>query len=271
MSHLRVCDEDGTFHFSALKRLALSGRQYLHAVNSETEPTSAMLVGTCVHFLLLGERHGARPIVRYNGGRRQGKVWEEFAATNDGADKLTAPEWEMAERIAAAVRSDPVAQSRLNGARFEVPLVWEENGLKFSTSGVDVLTRDGALGDLKTTTSTFPDAWQRHAFRQLYPQQLAFYRRGARANGIALPGGLFCLGVEVKEPHEVVDLELTEGMIDFADRTVSLWLEKLRVYIDACPAPKLISEWPGYAQASVPWDAPPWAVDEEEEDDEEAA
>lgn len=269
---LRVCGEDGTVHYSDLKKLALSGRQYLHAVNAPHEPTSAMLIGTIAHLLVLGGRPGAKPIVKYDGTRR-GKEWEAFKAANVGAEIATATEWEAGESIAEAVKADPVARARLVGARLEVPLVWEENGLKFSTSGVDILTADGALGDLKTAPTTFPDAWTRHAFRMLYPQQLAFYRRGARANGIDLPKGLFCLGVESKAPHEVVDLELTEDMIEYADRSVSLWIEKLRVYIDACPAPRSVQDWPGYAQAPIPWPAPAWThrYDEDEEDAGEAA
>lgn len=258
---LRTCDVDGTHHFSQIKKLALSGRQYLHACNSTFEPTRPMLIGTAVHFLVLGARPGARPIVRFSGERRQGKAWDEFLAANANAEILTAPEWREAEAIAAAVVNDPVARERLVDARFEVPLTWEENGLRFSTSGIDILTAHGAAGDLKTTSTTFPDAWTRHAFKMLYPQQMAFYRRGLRANGIACPGGLFLLGVETKPPFEVVDLELTEAMIDFADRTVSLWLEKLRVYTDSC-------QWPGYAQAPVPFDVPAWAQSDEEDEDE---
>jgi hypothetical protein len=260
---LRTCDEDGTHHFSQIKKLALSGKQYLHAVNNPTEPTSAMLLGTLVHFLVLGARSGAKPLVRYDGGTRQGNAWKDFAAAHAGAEILTAKEWAEGEKIAAAVMADPVAQARLSGARLEVPIVWEESGLKFSTSGVDIVTVDDAAGDLKTTTSTYPDAWTRQAFKMLYPQQVAFYRRGLRANGIACSRGLFLLGVETNAPYEVVDLELTEGMIDFADRTVSLWLERLRVYKDS-------NQWPGYAQKPVPFDLPSWMQSDDEEGDADA-
>ena len=219
-----------------------------------------MLLGTLVHFLVLGARPGAKPLMRYDGGTRQGNAWKEFAAAHADAEILTAKEWAEGEAIADAVVRDPVARARLEGARFEVPLAWEEHGLKFSTSGIDIVTADDAAGDLKTTQTTLPEAWTRLAFRMLYPQQMAFYRRGARANGIACSRGLFLLGVETRAPFEVVDLELTEGMIDFADRTVSLWLEKLRVYKES-------NQWPGYAQSPVPFDVPAWMRDEEEVDD----
>jgi len=259
---LRTCDEDGTHHYSTIKKLALSGVQYIYACNNPSEPTSAMLFGTLVHFLVLGARPSAKPLVCYD-GKRQGNAWKDFEEANHGAEILTASEWKAGERVANAVLRDPVARARLDGARLEVPLVWEENGLKFSTSGIDIVTADDAAGDLKTTTSTFPDAWTRQAFKMLYPQQLAFYRRGLRANGIACSKGLFLLGVETKPPFEVVDLELTEGMIDFADRTVSLWLEKLRVYKES-------AQWPGYAQSPVPFDVPSWMRDDDDDGDADA-
>lgn len=258
---MRTCDEDGTHHFSQVKKLALSGKQYLHACNSPNEPTSSMLLGTLVHFFVLGARPGSKPLVCFKGAKRQGKAWDEFQAANAGAEIVTATEWERAEAIADAVKRDPVAQLRLAGAQFEVPLQWtEEGGIVCSTSGIDIV-RAKSIGDLKTTTSTQPEAWQRQALKMLYPQQMAWYRRGARANGLDVSEGLFVLGVETRPPFEVVDLELTEAMIDFADRTVSLWLEKLRVYRES-------NQWPGYAQSSVPWDVPSWMQSSDDEDEE---
>lgn len=267
---IRTCDEDGTHHFSTLKKLALSGTQYLHACNSEFEPTRDMLIGTVAHLLILGERPGAKPVVLFDGDARRGKAWETFKAEHEGAEIVTAPEWAEANAIAAAVRWSPVACARLKGARFEVPLVWEEDGLKFSTSGIDIVCPSGDIGDLKTTASTQPETWMRQAFRMMYPQQLAFYRRGARANGIQVRG-LFCLGVERKAPHEVVELELTERLIDFADRSVTLWIEKLKGYRQSIPEPRTVYDWPGYAQSPMPWDLPSWAQDDEEDGDEVAA
>lgn len=260
----RTCDEDGTHHFSQIKRLALSGKQYIHACNTENEPTPAMLLGTAVHCMVLGPRPGGKRVVAYTGKTRSGKAWEAFAAENVDAEILTAGEWTKAQAIAEAVKADPVAQSRLAGARFEVPLEWEEEGgIRCSTSGIDIV-RAKSIGDLKTTSTTYPEAWQRQAFKMLYPQQMAWYRRGARAHGLDVSEGLFILGVETKPPYEVVDLELTEGMIDFADRTVSLWLEKLRVYRES-------NQWPGYAQSPVPFDVPSWMQSDEDDDVEEAA
>lgn len=255
-----ICNADGTHHYSEIKKLADSGKQYIYAVNNPIKPTTAMLIGTAVHFLVLGARTGAKPLVRYSGDTRRGKAWEAFEAENDGADILTAPEWSKAERIAEAVMLDPVAQARLAGARFEVPVRWEEpGGIICSTSGIDIVCAQ-AICDLKATFTTQLDAWQRHAFRMLYPQQMAWYRRGARANGLDTSHGLFILGVETKAPYEVVELELTEPMIEFADRTIDLWLGMLRTYRSS-------REWPGRAQLPVPFELPSWVADEDDDEE----
>lgn len=257
---VRTCDEDGTHHFSQIKYLAKSGKQYLHAVNTSFEPSRAMLIGTCVHLLVLGPRPG-KPVLRYLGDKRVGNDWKTFREANPTADILTVPEWDEAVEIATAVMTDPVAIARLAGARFETPLTWEDGGIKCSTSGVDIISNDDEeLCDLKTTVTVEPEAWKRQAFKMFYPHQMVWYRRGARANGIPASRGLFLLGVETRPPFEVVELELTEAMIELAERTVSLWMEKLRVFTEC-------KQWPGYAQSSVPLDVPTWMREDEDDDE----
>ncbi len=256
---LRTCDEDGTHHFTHVKRLGDSGVQYLHAVNTKFKPTRAMLIGTAVHYLVLGPRPD-KPVLCFPGEERKGNVWKEFASLNSDADILTLPEWAEAEVIAAAVKRDPVARTFLDeGARFEVPLVWEDGGIKCSTSGVDIVL-PGMIGDLKTTNTTEIEALQRQCFKMGYHAQLAFYRRGCRANGIDVSKGMFLLCVETRAPHEVVVLELSDEMIDLGERTVALHLEKLRVFTES-------NQWPGRAQSPVVWTVPAWMRDDEEDDE----
>lgn len=225
-----ICNPDGTHHFSEVKKFAHSAEQYIYAVNHPIEATPQMLIGTAVHYLVLGEREGAKPLVRFYGDTRRHKDWKKFESDNEGAEILTATEWSKVEAIAESVMLSPVAQARLDGAETEVPVRWEEaGGIVCSTSGIDIVSvRSKAIADLKTVWTTFPETWMRHAFRMLYPMQMAWYRRGARANGIDTSGGLFLLGVDTHAPYEVVELELTESMIEFADRTIDLWLGKLR-------------------------------------------
>lgn len=270
---VRTLDADGTLHFTHLKKVAKSGVQYLYSVNTETEPTRDMRIGTVVHKILLGARPGAKDIVRY-AKRRAGAEWEAFEALHKAAGNeiVSNAEWAEAEAMAESVRRSPIARARMRGAKFETPLRWEENGVPCSTSGVDIFPADGGLGDLKATRTTDPEPFKAHAFRMGYPQQLAWYRRGARANGITVKD-LFILGVELKAPHEVVELYLTEKLIDMAEASLTLWIERLRGYMLAIPKPRSVYDWPGYAMLPIPWEPPAWATDEDgdEECEEDAA
>lgn len=258
---LRFWNEDGSVHFSDLKHIAKSPKHYLHACNTPLVPTRVMRLGTIVHYLTLGKRPGSKDFVVWD-GRRQGNEWKLFEARNVDKEIMSAAEWADAEEIAAHLQRHPIAIERLQGARYEVPLQWEESGMKFSTSGLDIVSADGEeICDLKTTASVEPEAWQRHSFKQYNPMQLALYRRGARANGLPVGRGLFLLGIETSGPWDVVELELTEEMTDLADRTVTLWIERLRACMQS-------NEWPGYAQSRVPFGVPAWkAADPDEDDD----
>lgn len=268
---LRIFDKDGTVHYSQLKKLALSGVQYLHTVNTDSEPTRAMLVGTVTHYLVLGARPGAKKLVLFDGDRRSGKAWDAFLDAHPKAthEIVTRPEWAEGEAMAESIRRSPIAQRRLAGAAYEVPLRWEENGIPCSTSGIDIIPVNGDLGDLKSTKSTHPDTFKRQAFQMLYPQQLAFYRRGRLAHGLPVPN-LFILGVESKPPYEVVELILTPDLISLADKSLTLWFEDLRRNRLAIPEPRDVYDWPGYAEAPVEWGVPEWRKrDEDENEDEE--
>lgn len=255
---LRTCDEDGTHHYSQLKRIPDSGVQYLHAVNTPFDPTPPMLLGTGVHVHTLGERPGA-PVHVFPGKTRSGKAWEEFAAAHTDGDILTATEWEKARQIADAVKRDPVARSYLDGAQYEVPLSWDEDGIPCSTSGVDIVP-PGMWGDLKTTSTTELEALMRQCFKMQYHCQLAFYRRGLIANGFDVSRGAFLVCVETKPPFEVVCLELAEDLLSLGDRTVSLWLERLRVF-------RVSESWPGRAQTPVVWSVPAYMRSDEDEEE----
>ncbi len=258
---LRTCDADGTHHWSTLKKIGDSGRQYIHAVNTPFEPTPAMLLGTAVHAIVLGARPGASVAV-YPGKTRSGKAWDEFATAHAGSDIVTASEWSRAEVIANAVMTDPVAREHLDGARFEVPLAWEEDGLAFSTSGIDIIQDPcKRFGDLKTTSTTQLDALMRQCFKMGYHGQLALNRRACRAHGIDVSNGAFLLCVETKAPFECVVLEPTADMLDLGDRMVSLHIERLRVYRES-------NQWPGRAQSAVVWPVPAWMQSDDDEEDE---
>ncbi len=251
--------EDGTLHFSDLKRVADSGVQYLHGLKNRREPTRAMLIGTGGHHIVLGKRPTSR-VARFPGDKRVGKAWKDFADAHVGYDILTVPEWDEAESVATAVLMDPVARDYLDGGEYETPLRWMDGEIPCSTTGVDIIQRQHKrFGDLKFTSTTEIEKWQRQAFSFSWHCQLAWYRRACKANGIDVGNGMFLLGADVHPPHEVVVLEVSEELGDLAERTLSLWMERLRVYIAS-------RQFPGRAQSAVVWSVPAWLRSEDDEE-----
>ena len=234
-------------NFSSLKHMALSPAHYRLACDTPFEPTRAMRIGSATHRLVLGDGPGKR-IVRYDGDRR-GKAWQDFAAAHADADILTASEWDEAERIAQAVHRSAAARQLLDGARYEVPLRWTMAGLECQTGGVDVLGT-GYLADLKTCATTEPRALMRDVVQRQYHAQLAFYRAGARANGHTV-AACYLVCVESSAPHCVVVLRISDALLDAGERACHLWLERVK----ACQES---DTWPGYTEAVLDLDAPPW-------------
>jgi hypothetical protein len=270
-----VRHKDGTAHFSHVKRISDSPATYKKGVEVEVEVTKAMRIGTGTHFLMLGPRKGAA-VVKVPFNDRRAVKWKTFVQEyeahleNKSTDVtfLSLEEWQLCEELAEAIRADPVVRDRgyfdpANSA-YEVPLTWEDAGIKCSTSGVDLVGIEWGWGELKTTTTTKPEVWMRHAERMYYHAQIAWYERALRANGKTYTKPPVIIGVETAPAHNVVVLECQRSIVELGHKEVTLWLERLR----AC---ELEDHWPGYVQAPVPWEARSFGSEEDGFDEEGAA
>lgn len=247
-------------HFSDLSCLALSPAHFKASVEAGVKVTKDMRIGTIVHHMVLGP-HRTRPVVLYEDGEdRKGNAYKSWArahhAANPKAELVTRPEWAEAKVIAAAVHADPQARRLLDGARREVSLTWDLDGILCETDGIDIVG-DGYICDLKKTNSTEPGQMQRHGAKYHWHCQIVHYATAAAAHKIDTSKGLFVMGVEADPPHCVTVLQLSEPTINSAKRTLGIWLEKLRVARDN-------DHWPGYTQAVVPFDLPEWMLDEDD-------
>ena len=260
MTALKFCDADGTIHFSTLKHMADSAAHYRHACLNPLKPSKPMLIGTIVHRLVLGPQKD-HDVVIFPDARR-GKIWELFQKAHTGDTIVTASEWEEAEPIADAILHDDVARRLLDGARFEVPLRWENNGIPCATRGIDIVGAK-SICDLKTSVSSKPRKFLRHAERMFYHAQLAHYEDGANANGIDTSEGVSLIAAETKPPYAVTIFEIPKDVLEWGRKQISLWIGTLR----NCAA---IDHWPAYSQSPVRWEMPAWAIDDDEEEEEAA-
>jgi hypothetical protein len=265
-------EHDGALHFSTLKHIAESPLHFDHVLRNGIKVTKPMRVGTGVHRIVLGPQ-GAHDVVTWPDVRR-GAAWETFKAKHEalGNEILSKSEWLEAEEISAAVNANERARSLIHevGARHELPLRWEINGVPFSTRGIDLAAPRG-IADLKSTRTAKPGIFARDAIKMHYHVQLALYEEGAKQNGIDTSGGVRLIAVESKAPYPVQVFRLTPALLERGRRELALWIETLK----ACA---VSNHWPAYSDAELELDAPEVVEldfgdddDDSEEEDEAAA
>lgn len=225
--------------FSNLKRMAQSPAHYLCAV---ARSNAAMERGSAVHSLVLG---GPR-VICFSGKVRRGAEWEKFRASNPDAIILTETEHAKAIDMAAAVMSNPVAMSALEGIR-EKEVNWSFLG-RACQSHIDVIG-GSYVTELKTCAVGQPDRFGYNALKYGYHAQLAFYMEAVREAGLGNPSEAYIVAVESYAPYVVTTLKLTERALEHGARLYRLWFERLL----ACEA---AGEFPGYCNSIVPLDAP---------------
>jgi len=258
-----VPDLLGPVHFSNLCEFALSAAHFKAAVLARKEPTRDMRIGTIGHHLVLGP-HRTKPLVKYDGLERKGNDWKNFERETKKeygpkVEIVTAKEWEdavpWAEAVKEAMRGYPFLVAE--GIRREVSMQWESGGILCETDGIDIVG-NGIVADLKRTSCTEPDGFARHAARNLWHAQLAFYEEAAKQNGIDTSNGVYLVGGEPNPPYALTVMRLSEATLAQGRKSCVKWLELLR-------RARENDFYPPYVQTVVDFDLPPWMGGGEEE------
>jgi hypothetical protein len=151
-----------------------------------------------------------------------------------------------AERIAAVLRTHPIAAELLEGEH-EIPVEWTMLGRKVATRGIDTLNRKHRRHvELKTTNNAHPLAFQRGALRYGYHAQCAMYDEAARSLGVDVEEH-YVVAVETAYPFPVTVHRVAPRLLDEGRKLVRSWMEMLRTCEES-------DEWPGYTQAICDWD-----------------
>ena len=246
-------------NFSTLKRVAKSPLDYYYGLTHERPDTAPMSIGRAVHVAVL--EPDTLPL-RYAvwDGYRRGKDWTQFQEANEGREILTATEYARCLAIRDSVRSHPVAGPLLAKGESEVTVQWtdEETGLSCKAR-LDHLCGD-ALTDLKTTTDIGHRAFARTCARYEYHAQMAHYQNGLLATGHD-PAPVRIVAVESEPPHDVAVYLVDEDALYAGADKVAKWLR----IVAECQESGL---WPGQYPEQVTLDLPPWAFDDDGNDDE---
>jgi len=218
-------------------------RNYL---DTENNPSDAMLMGTAVHAKVLqptrfDELVAVAPFDATPRKKADKEDYEDFLALNQGKAILrpwtATHDLDSLDAMVENVNADPDAVRLLAGDK-EVTVVWVENGV-LCKARIDSLLVDNIV-DLKTTRDAAPGVFRRQAHMLGYHIQGAFYRRGLRAvMGDEAPKRFSFVCVENSPPHLVQCFEIHDEELARADAIIDQAFERWAV----C---KETGEWPGY-------------------------
>jgi len=244
--------------WSQLRRMADSPAHYQAALTRTWADTPALALGRLTHTLTLQPELFDSEYAVWRGGRRAGKEYEAWEAQNAGKSHVREQDLDAAQAIATAVRSCPLVQPYLEGARYEVGTAWRDEPTGLVCRALLDWCPPGALLDLKTTRSTDPGAFARSAAQYGYHGQMAHYAEGYRAMTGAYPERVLLVAVESAPPYDVVVYDMA-GSLE-PGRT---WRRTLLDRLADCIAS---GQYPGRASEILPLDLPAWAGGQDDYD-----
>lgn len=246
-------------NWSTLKHLMKSPRHYRHQLMEPPEDRATLMMGRTLHTAVLeGDRFPLDYAV-WTGGRRAGTEWDAFVAANPGRTIIKAEEYAQALAMRDAVREHRVAARLLGHGAPERTITWTDPGTGLACKGrIDWLRPDG-FADVKKTAQFEARRFAAQAHDLGYHGQLAWYRRGLRALGMADPVA-WLISVEATAPYDVAVWRVDEGVLATGDEVVTRLLNLLV----EC---KRRDKWPGRYPEEQTFFLPSWAYTDPEADE----
>lgn len=246
-------DGERPVHWTCLKEMRKSPKHYRHRELHPAEETPAMLLGRAAHTGILEPMQFLRDYALYEGERRAGNAWKEFAAANAAKTILKRNEYDLCVAMQEAVRAHPEASKYLAAGRAEQVVTWfdEPTGLacKCRIDWQALATGLAALIDVKTTNTVDAVLFGANAARMGHYAQLAMYARGLRAVGLPMPAKI--IAVESSAPHDVAVFDLDGDALAAGDEEVA----ELLLKVADCRAK---GEWPGRYAGEQALRLPAW-------------
>jgi|SRR5215471_1890294 len=211
-------------------------------LGEEEEPSAAMDKGSTCHAILFN----TQTVVVFPGERRTGKAWEAFEAEHDGCRIVTKGDYELASRMADAIRRDAFARPLLEYATFEQTRMFKLDD-RLCRATPDIVGRGEAhIVDVKTCKSAKPERFRYNARDYGYHQQLAWYKRAVPA-----AKDCFIVCVEKAAPYAVSVFRLSPRCLAKGDALNMRAFQRFR----EC---ERTGHWPGYTEGVVELDIPDW-------------
>jgi len=243
--------------FSRLKLMAVSALAYHDPPDIDSD---AMALGRAVHAAVLtpgtvDEVFRVRP-AGLDGRTKEGKAWA--LDVPPGVDILSAKQGEAVRRMTEAVYACPEARELLDdAAAIEQAYEWTDpaTGLRCKARP-DLITRSGAIVDLKSTSDVSERAFGAQIARLYYHAQLAYYSRGFPC-GESRRDRLF-IAAQSAKPWDCIVYRLERPDIERGDALCTTWLRRVAECTES-------GVWPGAADGRgiITARLPDWAMGDE--------
>jgi exodeoxyribonuclease VIII len=244
-------------NWSTLRHMASSPLHYLHTYGHPVEETPAMLRGRTAHCAVLEPDAFPLEFVVFDGARRAGKEWEQFADANAARTIIKRDDYERALAIRDAVHAHPVAGELLRGeGHSEVSLTWTDAPTGLPCKGRLDRISGRTLIEFKTTASIDERVLRNQIAKMLWHCQLAFYHSGLEA----AYGGKFAvvlIAAEQEPPHDV-------GVFDVGDEELYAGGEQVRELLDLLVECRASDSWPGRYPTRQKLELPAWVYQNDE-------
>lgn len=204
---------------STLWNMRKSPAHYKFYLDHPQEDTVAMKIGRAVHSAILTPTIYKRDFAilpegidrRTKAGKEQ---YEEFTASAEGKEILTAQDAEMIKHIAKAIRSNKSAIELLKKTKREKPFFWTDDNNIPCKCRMDAVAT-GRIIDIKTAQDADTDVFIRDSLKYGYHVQAAHYIDAYyKKIGSKTPEWYFIV-VEKTEPYCVNILKADIGFLDY--------------------------------------------------------
>lgn len=247
-------------NFSTLRFMALSPLHYLHALQNPPAETPAMLLGRATHTAVFEPQRFQLEYAVWSGDRR-GAACQQFAdeAAAQGRSILKEGEYNTALAIRDSVRGIPEVAALLEKGHPEASLFWINPSTGLACKGrLDWIAGEGAILDLKTTSSTDPRMFATHAWRMGYFHQAAMYQEAyAVSSGMGTILRCGIIAAEKDPPHACRIFWLDPDSVSKAWGEYQGWLSQVK----GCMATSI---WHGPRPVESQLAAPAWATADNE-------
>lgn len=236
---------------SFLKAFKRSPAHALWQLKHPKEPTDAMLIGTCLHALILENKRVfvALPESAKGNSNAAKAVKAAFYLENEGKIILSADDAARVEAMAESVLSHKGARAILDlGGDSELPMFWNENGLEMKGK-IDRVNPLGVI-DIKTTKDASLAEFAKSVYNFGYHLQAAHYLAGAAANGLPCDDFII-IAVENEAPYCTALRKIDHVSIMEGEQERQELIAKYKKCVEK-------NDWPGYNDDIETVSIPKW-------------